>query len=69
MGTHRAIVNRLHWDVPRPASAAIYAYKTSLGFIDALWELFMPLIRGQSTVIVPEDVGLRSLAVRRSAFE
>ncbi len=57
MGTHRAIVNRLHWDVPRPASAAIYAYKTSLGFIDALWELFMPLIRGQSTVIVPEDVG------------
>jgi len=57
IGTHRAIVNRLHWDVPQPASAAIHAYKTSLGFIDALWELFMPLIRGQSTVIVPEDVG------------
>jgi amino acid adenylation domain-containing protein len=56
MGTHRAIVNRLHWDVPRPASKEIYAYKTSLGFIDALWEIFMPLIRGQSTIVVPDEV-------------
>ena len=69
MGTHRAIVNRLHWDVPRPASEEIYAYKTSLGFIDALWEIFMPLIRGQSTIVVPDEVALRSFAARRSAFE
>jgi amino acid adenylation domain-containing protein len=56
MGTHRAIVNRLHWDVPRQVSTEVYTYKTSLCFIDALWEIFMPLVRGQSTVIVPEEV-------------
>ena len=56
MGTHRAIVNRLHWDAPRPVSDEVYVQKTTLGFIDSLWEIFMPLIRGQSTVIVPEEV-------------
>jgi amino acid adenylation domain-containing protein len=56
MGTHRAIVNRLHWDVPRPVCEEVYVQKTTLGFIDSLWEIFMPLIRGQSTVIVPEEV-------------
>jgi amino acid adenylation domain-containing protein len=55
MGTHRAVVNRLNWDVPRPSGHEIYAQKTTLGFIDALWEIFMPLIRGGSTVIVPEE--------------
>jgi amino acid adenylation domain-containing protein len=56
MGTHRAIVNRIHWDVPRPVSNETYVYKTSLGFIDALWEIFMPLIRGQSAIVVPEEI-------------
>jgi amino acid adenylation domain-containing protein len=56
MGTHRAIVNRLHWDPPRPSGDEVYVQKTTLGFIDSLWEIFMPLIRGQSTVIVPEEV-------------
>ncbi len=56
MGAHRAIVNRLHWDPPQPVRDEVYAYKTTLGFIDSLWEIFMPLIRGQSTVIVPEEL-------------
>ena len=56
MGTHRAVVNRLHWDPPRPTGDEVYVQKTTLGFIDSLWEIFMPLIRGQSTIIVPEDV-------------
>ena len=38
MGTHRAIVNRLHWDVPRPVCEEVYVQKTTLGFIDLLWE-------------------------------
>jgi amino acid adenylation domain-containing protein len=56
MGTHRAIVNRLHWDPKQAEAEETYAYKTTPGFIDSLWEIFMPLIRGQSMVIVPEDV-------------
>ena len=56
MGTHRAIVNRLDWDVTQAVSDEVYVHKTTSGFIDSLWEIFMPLIRGQSTVIVPEEV-------------
>ena len=56
MGTHRAVVNRLNWDVMQESSSDIYVQKTTLNFIDALWDIFMPLIRGQSTVIVPEDI-------------
>jgi amino acid adenylation domain-containing protein len=56
MGTHRAVVNRLSWDVTRESREDIYAQKTTPNFIDALWDIFMPLLRGQKTVIVPEDI-------------
>ena len=56
MGIHRAVVNRLNWDVTQKSSDEIYVQKTTPNFIDALWDIFMPLIRGQSTVIVPEDI-------------
>ena len=56
MGTHRAVVNRLNWDVTQESSDEVYVQKTTPNFIDALWDIFMPLIRGQSTVIVPEDI-------------
>jgi acyl-coenzyme A synthetase/AMP-(fatty) acid ligase len=55
MGPHRTIVNRLQWDA-RPSDAdEVYAQKTTANFIDALWELFMPLTRGQHVAIVPEQ--------------
>jgi amino acid adenylation domain-containing protein len=54
MGTHRAVVARLHWDAVE-GDAEVYAQKTTLNFIDALWELFMPLLRGQHVVLVPSD--------------
>jgi len=53
MGHHRGVVNRLHWDVGEGASE-VYAQKTTLSFIDAIWEIFMPLIRGGRSVLVPE---------------
>ena len=56
MGTHRAVVNRLSWDVTGDPSDEVYAQKTTPNFIDALWDIFMPLLRGQKTVIVPEDI-------------
>jgi amino acid adenylation domain-containing protein len=55
MGLHRALVNRLHWDAGAGAGAQeVYAQKTTLNFIDALWEIFMPLIRGGRLLLVPE---------------
>jgi amino acid adenylation domain-containing protein len=54
MGTHRAIANRVYWDVPGSKSDEVYIYKTSLGFIDALWEILMPLVRGQTMIVAPE---------------
>ncbi len=54
MGTHRAIANRLYWDVPGSESEEVYIYKTSLSFIEALSEIFMPLVRGQTMIVAPE---------------
>jgi amino acid adenylation domain-containing protein len=53
LGLHRGLVSRLHWDDGRAADE-VYAHKTTLNFIDAIWELFMPLIRGGRTVLLRE---------------
>jgi amino acid adenylation domain-containing protein len=54
LGTHRALSNRLHWDISEAEPGEVYAQTTTLNFIDALWEIFMPLARGHSAIIVPE---------------
>jgi amino acid adenylation domain-containing protein len=52
---HGQILNRLHWmwrEYPwRPGEVA--AMKTSLSFVDSVWELFGALLKGVPTVIVP----------------
>ena len=53
MGYHQALVNRLHWDAGA-GTEEIYAQKSTLNVIDALWEIFMPLIRGEHVVVVPD---------------
>ena len=54
--THRNIVARLRWDVPGGAAAdEIYCQRTNLRFGDHLWEIFMPLTRGQQVVVVNND--------------
>jgi amino acid adenylation domain-containing protein len=54
MGTHGAIVNRLHWDATDPSGEETYIQKTTPNFIDMLWEVFMPLMRGQRIAIADE---------------
>jgi amino acid adenylation domain-containing protein/FkbH-like protein len=54
MGTHGAVVNRLHWDTSDPSGEEVYIQKTTPNFIDMLWEVFMPLTRGQHIVIASE---------------
>jgi amino acid adenylation domain-containing protein len=72
MGIHRTIANRLHWDATGDTAGEVYAQKTAAGFIDSLWEIFMPLVRGQSGTMVPEPTArdpdaLTALLARRSA--
>jgi amino acid adenylation domain-containing protein len=56
---HRQILNRLHWmwDAYPFADGEVACQKTALGFVDSVWELFGPLLKGIPSVIVPaEDV-------------
>ncbi|MET7345583.1 amino acid adenylation domain-containing protein [Streptomyces sp. NPDC005547] len=55
-GRHAQIVNRLRWmwrTYPF-APGEVACQRTSLGFIDALWELLGPLLKGVPTVIFPD---------------
>ena len=56
VGTHRGAVNRFHWmwkAYPFEAGE-VCAQKTSLGFVDSVWELFGPVLRGVPVVVIPE---------------
>jgi amino acid adenylation domain-containing protein len=58
MGLHQGAVNRLHWmwtHYPFEAEE-VCCQKTSLNFVDSIWEIFGPLLRGIPTVIIPDAV-------------
>ncbi|MBD1924288.1 amino acid adenylation domain-containing protein [Microcoleus sp. FACHB-831] len=55
LGLHSNTVNRLTWN-PYPFSPdEICCQKTSLNFVDSVWEIFAPLIHGIPTVIIPDQ--------------
>jgi amino acid adenylation domain-containing protein len=57
MGLQRGAMNRFAWmwkEYPfEPGEVA--CLKTSLNFVDAVWEVFGPLLAGVKTVVIPED--------------
>ena len=57
-GTHQAAVNRLTWMWQTyPFSAGeTCCHKTALGFVDSVWEIFGPLLRGVPSVIVRDEI-------------
>jgi aspartate racemase len=58
IGLHRGTVNRLHWmweTYPFEAEE-MCCQKTSLSFVDAVWEIFGPLLQGVPAVIIPDQV-------------
>jgi amino acid adenylation domain-containing protein len=57
-GTHRATMNRLEWMYQTfPFSSdEVCCHKTALSFVDSIWEVFGPLLRGIPNVIISEDV-------------
>ena len=57
-GTHRASMNRFSWmwnSYPF-SNQEICCQKTPLGFVDSVWEIFGPLLRGVTSVILPDEV-------------
>jgi acyl-coenzyme A synthetase/AMP-(fatty) acid ligase len=57
VGTHRASINRFAWMWRTYPFAAdeICCQKTSLSFVDAVWEIFGPLLKGVPLVIIPDE--------------
>src|SRR6185312_12569437 len=57
VGLHRGAVNRFAWMWRAYPFAAddLCCHKTSLNFVDSLSEIFVPLLQGVPTVIVPDD--------------
>lgn len=57
-GTHRGAINRFAWMWSfRPfAAGETTCWRTTLNFVDSVWEAFGPLLQGVTTVIFPPDV-------------
>jgi amino acid adenylation domain-containing protein len=60
MGTTRALMNRIDWmhEVYPFAPGEIACCKTSIGFVDAIWEMLGALLAGVPTVIIPDETVL-----------
>src|SRR5437763_6885031 len=58
LATHRATSNRFHWmwETYPFESEEVCCQKTSLSFVDSVWEIFGPLLQGIRTVIIPDAV-------------
>jgi amino acid adenylation domain-containing protein len=57
LASHRASVNRFSWmwNVWGFSPAEVCCQKTALSFVDSVWEIFGPLLRGFRNVIIPDD--------------
>ena len=60
VGLHRGAVNRFNWMwMTYPFSAGEKCcLKTSLSFVDSVWEIFGALLQGVPTVIIPEPIAM-----------
>ncbi|HKY08805.1 MAG TPA: amino acid adenylation domain-containing protein [Candidatus Binatia bacterium] len=58
VGLHRGALNRFHWmwETHPFADDEKACQKTSLGFVDSVWEIFGALLRGVPTVLVPDRI-------------
>jgi amino acid adenylation domain-containing protein len=54
LGTHRGTVNGLHWlwKTYPFTLGEVCCQKTAISFVDSVWEIFAPLLRGIPTVII-----------------
>jgi amino acid adenylation domain-containing protein len=57
MGATKALMNRIDWmhETYPFASGEVTCCKTSIGFVDSVWEMLGPLLAGVPTVIIPDE--------------
>ncbi|HEY9649328.1 MAG TPA: amino acid adenylation domain-containing protein, partial [Coleofasciculaceae cyanobacterium] len=55
LGCHRGAVNRLNWNPCPFTQEDICCQKTSLNFVDSVWEIFAPLLHGGPSVIISDE--------------
>ncbi|KAK2589317.1 hypothetical protein KPH14_007867 [Odynerus spinipes] len=56
---HATVLNRLHWqwrELPYAADEIRCIFKTALTFVDSVPEIWGPLLRGRTLVVVPREV-------------
>ncbi|MGN6309560.1 MAG: non-ribosomal peptide synthetase [Xanthobacteraceae bacterium] len=60
MGATTALMNRIDWmhEAYPFARGEVACCKTSIGFVDSVWEMLGPLLAGVPTVIIPDDIVL-----------
>src|SRR5215831_600393 len=60
MGATKALMNRIDWmhEVYPFAGGEVACCKTSIGFVDSVWEMLGPLLAGVPTVIIPDEIVL-----------
>jgi amino acid adenylation domain-containing protein len=58
ISAHRASINRFAWmwQTYPFAAGEVCCQKTSLSFVDSIWEIFGPLLQGVPLVIIPDEV-------------
>lgn len=58
LGTHKAALNRFAWMYEAyPFSPdEVCCIKTSVNFVDSIWELFGPLLAGTRSVLIPDQI-------------
>ena len=65
LGLHRGVINRCAWmwhEYPF-GSDEICCQKTALSFVDLVWEIFGPLLRGMRSIIIPEHISINPRAL------
>jgi amino acid adenylation domain-containing protein len=55
---HRQLLNRLRWmwEAYPFADDEVSCQRTALNFVDSFWEMLGPLLKGNPTVIIPDDI-------------
>lgn len=58
LGLHRGALNRFHWmwETFPFEPEEICCQKTSLSFVDSIWEIFGPMLQGIRTVFIPDQI-------------
>ena len=58
VGVHQAAINRFSWmwDAYPFKPDEVCCQKTPLSFVDSIWEIFGPLLRGTPLLIIPDEV-------------